>query len=162
MPALSQQPIDRIALHAQSHPEAVACIDLASGERLSYRDFDVRVSTCASVLSQRLRAPGQRVAVLSRNSADLAVLSAATERCGAVFVPLNWRLTPSEHAYQLGDAAPTPCSSSRSIGITSSASGASSSISAMSPIKHGRAGPGWESNGEDLGPEPDPGGLANR
>jgi fatty-acyl-CoA synthase len=108
MPASSPPPIDRIALHAQSRPDAVACIDLASGERLPYHDFDARVSACASALSQRLgNAAGQRIAVLSRNCADLAVLSAATERCGAVFVPLNWRLAAPELAAILADCSPS-------------------------------------------------------
>lgn len=101
-------PPDRIALHAQSRPDALACIDLATGERLSWRDFDGRVWACASALWQRLDgAAGQRIAILSRNSADLAVLSAASERCGAVFVPLNWRLAAPELAAILADCSPS-------------------------------------------------------
>ncbi|HEY7800267.1 MAG TPA: AMP-binding protein [Hyphomonadaceae bacterium] len=108
MSAPSSPSLDRIALHARSQPDATACIDLASGERLSYRDFDARVSASASALSHRLgAATGQRVAVLSRNSSNLAVVSAAAERCGAVFVPLNWRLSAPELADILTDCSPS-------------------------------------------------------
>jgi fatty-acyl-CoA synthase len=97
---------DPIAFHARSRPDAVACIDLAAGERLSYRDLDARVSACAVALTARLGGAAQRVAVLSRNSADLAILGAAAERCGAIFVPLNWRLAAPELADILADCAP--------------------------------------------------------
>jgi fatty-acyl-CoA synthase len=97
---------DPIAFHARFKPDAVACIDLATGERLSYREFDRRASQAASALSARLGASGERVAVVSRNSAELAILSAAAERSGAVFVPLNWRLAAPELAGILADCAP--------------------------------------------------------
>jgi fatty-acyl-CoA synthase len=97
---------DPIAFHARFKPDAVACIDLATGERLSYREFDKRASQAALALSARLGKSGERVAVVSRNSAELAILSAAAERAGAVFVPLNWRLAAPELAGILADCAP--------------------------------------------------------
>ena len=47
---------------------------------------------------------GDRVAVLSRNSAEYVVALFGLARIGATFVPLNWLLTPPELAFQLNDA----------------------------------------------------------
>src|SRR5262245_22002333 len=98
---MSQTPFrrDSLAFHAGFQPDVVACIDLANGEQLTYQQFEKRVSECASRLVERLGAPaGKRVATLARNSADQAIVAIATERCGAIFAPLNWRLTPTEIA----------------------------------------------------------------
>jgi len=47
-----------------------------------------------------------RVAHLGLNSPDLLALFFACARVGAMIVPFNWRLTPPEHAYQIGNAEP--------------------------------------------------------
>ncbi len=50
---------------------------------------------------------GKRVAVLSRNSAQMLVLHFACVRTGAIFVPLNWRLAPAEISFMVADCEPT-------------------------------------------------------
>jgi fatty-acyl-CoA synthase len=66
-----------------------------------------RVGRLAAALTHELGVgEGDRVAHLGLNSPDLLALFFACARIGAMIVPLNWRLTPSEHAYQLGDSAP--------------------------------------------------------
>ena len=47
--------------------------------------------------------PGDRVAHLGGNSPAFLELLFATGRLGAVFVPLNPRLSPAEVAYMVGD-----------------------------------------------------------
>ena len=94
---------DPVAFHARFRPEAIACVDLTTGDRLTYRDFDRRTSETANRLAN---SAGQRVAVVSRNSAEVAILSAAAERAGAIFVPLNWRLTALELAEIIRDCEP--------------------------------------------------------
>ncbi|MGH7006467.1 MAG: AMP-binding protein, partial [Alphaproteobacteria bacterium] len=69
--------------------------------------FEDRVGRLAAALRHELDiGEGDRVAHLGLNSPDLLALFFACARIGAIIVPLNWRLTPAEHAYQMGDSAP--------------------------------------------------------
>lgn len=49
---------------------------------------------------------GDRVATLARNAAELVILNLACARLGALYVPLNWRLSPVELRQILADATP--------------------------------------------------------
>ncbi len=70
--------------------------------------FEDRVGRLAVALRHELGiGEGDRVAHLGLNSPDLLALFFACARIGAIIVPLNWRLTPAEHAYQIGDSAPS-------------------------------------------------------
>jgi long-chain acyl-CoA synthetase len=50
--------------------------------------------------------PGDRVAILDKNSDDYLELIFALDKAGAVMVPVNWRLTTSEVAQVVNDADP--------------------------------------------------------
>ena len=50
--------------------------------------------------------PGDRVAILDKNSDDYLELLFALDKAGAVGVPVNWRLTASEVGKVVDDAAP--------------------------------------------------------
>jgi acyl-CoA synthetase (AMP-forming)/AMP-acid ligase II len=50
--------------------------------------------------------PGDRVAILDKNSDDYIELLFALDKAGAVACPVNWRLTPPEVARVVGDAEP--------------------------------------------------------
>jgi len=97
---------DPIAVHARVRPDALAATDLSTGERLSYRAFDKRVNTVARRLAGLVSPAGQRIAAVARNCIEMALLSAACERAGAVFTPLNWRLSTVELADIITDCAP--------------------------------------------------------
>jgi len=85
----------------------VAAVDLASGRRLSYAEFEARISRLASHLREELKiARGDRVAVLALNTTDTLEIQFACGRLGAVFVPLNTRLTIPELQFIVGDCAP--------------------------------------------------------
>ena len=99
--------VDFVAYHAARTPAKTACAEFASGRRFTYRDLDRRVDACARFLTKALGpASGERVAMLSRNSADVLTLYLACIRAGAIFQPLNWRLTAPELAILVEDAAP--------------------------------------------------------
>src|ERR1700682_1643610 len=51
--------------------------------------------------------PGDRVAILDKNSDEYIELLFALDKAGAVACPINWRLTPPEVATVVGDADPT-------------------------------------------------------
>jgi fatty-acyl-CoA synthase len=86
-------------------PHRLAVVD---GERrLTYRDLACRVRRLSAGLEVRGVGRGARAAVLSHNRLEYLELLFALARIGAMLVPLNWRLTPPELAYQLGDSAPS-------------------------------------------------------
>ncbi len=98
---------DWIAHFARRTPDKVAAIDLGSDRRLTYAQFDARISRLATHLRDQLKiARGDRVAVLALNTTDTLEVQFACGRIGAVFLPLNTRLTVPELQYIVGDAAP--------------------------------------------------------
>lgn len=99
--------LDTIAHFARTTPTKLAVHDLVSGWRLSYAALDDAIDRAAHVLRSRLaRTAGERVAVLSRNSAEMLILHFACVRTGAIFVPLNWRLAAAEIRFMLEDCEP--------------------------------------------------------
>ena len=98
---------DWIAHHGRRNPGKTALVDLASGRRLSYGELDRRVSRLAAHLRDALKVKrGDRVAVLALNTTDTMEVQFACFRLGAVFLPLNNRLTVPELQFIVGDAAP--------------------------------------------------------
>jgi fatty-acyl-CoA synthase len=98
---------DWIAHHAARRPDAPAAVDLASGRRLTYRDFDRRISALAGHLRDACGVgPGARVALLAQNGTDILEAQFACFRLGALFVPLNWRLAPAELDAIAADCTP--------------------------------------------------------
>lgn len=107
MAAPLSRSFDALAFHARFRPHAPGCADLATGEKLTFAELSARVSACAAAIRERIGpAVGERVAIISRNSAAMAIVSAACERIGAIFAPLNWRLTAAEVADLLRDCEP--------------------------------------------------------
>ncbi|MDQ0457823.1 AMP-binding protein [Rhizobium paknamense] len=97
---------DPVGLHARLRPAALACIDLATDRRWTYRELDTDIQRAVSVLQAEGIGKGERVAVLARNSVYQIILQQAAMRLGAIFVPLNWRLSLSELALLLKDCGP--------------------------------------------------------
>jgi len=81
---------------------------LADGEvRLSYGDLQRRVRQAGNALIGAGIGHGDRVAVLLENCHEFVELFYAVTGIGAIFVPLNYRLSAEEHAAILGDAGPS-------------------------------------------------------
>jgi fatty-acyl-CoA synthase len=98
---------DWIAHYASTRGDCVAMEDLATGRSFTYVEFDQRVGRLAAGLRSRFGVGrGDRVAVLAHNSSDLFELQFACARIGAVFAPMNWRLTVPELRYIVGDCEP--------------------------------------------------------
>lgn len=75
------------------------------GRPITYRELSRRIHQTARMLKQELHIePGDRVAYLGKNSPELLILLFACVRLGAIFLPLNWRLTAPELTFILGDA----------------------------------------------------------
>jgi fatty-acyl-CoA synthase len=98
---------DWIAHFGRRTPQKVAVVDLGSGRQFTYVQFDARISRLAAHLRDRLGIKrGDRVAVLALNTTDTLEVQFASGRIGAIFLPLNTRLTVPELHYIVGDAAP--------------------------------------------------------
>src|SRR5438309_6599679 len=104
---LSIRYYDWIAHFGRRTPDKCAAVDLGSGRRLSYAQFDARISCLATHLRDQVKVQrGDRVAVLALNTTDTLEVQFACFRLGAVFLPLNTRLTVPELQYIVGDASP--------------------------------------------------------
>jgi len=97
---------DTIALHARLSPRRLAARDIVLGQEWTYVELDALIGRLAAELLARECAAGERIAVLARNSVWLVALHLACARVGAIYVPLNWRLTSSELAALLERAEP--------------------------------------------------------
>lgn len=87
-------------------PRALAVYDAPADRRVEWREFDELVRRLANGLLTLGLNPGDRVAVLSRNSVEYLATYFAAGRAGLVTQPLNWRLSTPALAGVLGDAVP--------------------------------------------------------
>jgi fatty-acyl-CoA synthase len=92
---------------AELSPERIGLVDVATGQRLTYRALATRARALAALLAGHfdVRA-GDRVAILAANCPEYLDLLFATARLGAILVPLNWRLTEPELTTILDDCEP--------------------------------------------------------
>ena len=95
-----------IATHARRTPDRIAVEDLALDRTITYGELSLRIDALAGHLTARGVRRGDRVAVLSRNSHQVIEVQYACAALGAIFVPLNWRLSTQELADIGRDCAP--------------------------------------------------------
>ncbi|TVP43206.1 MAG: acyl-CoA synthetase [Gemmatimonadales bacterium] len=84
------------------HPDRIALVT-PEGRR-SYRDLEVGVAEATSILRGLGVESGRSFGILMWNDARFLDLLFAAGRTGGVAVPLNWRLTAAELAFQVEDA----------------------------------------------------------
>ena len=86
-----------IRFHARSSPERIAVS--YEGQELSYAELYARIERLAGFLLERNVDPGQVVAVLMKNSTAFLEIAFAVSHIGAVFLPINFRLSAAEVNY---------------------------------------------------------------
>ncbi|WP_035856563.1 acyl-CoA synthetase [Cryptosporangium arvum] len=84
---------------ARRFGDKTAIID--GGTRFTFAELDAVVDRTAAALDAAGLVKGDRLALLSHNCWQFAVLSFATARRGVVLVPVNFMLNPEEIAYVL-------------------------------------------------------------
>lgn len=89
-------PTDSISFHARLTPHRLAARDLLLDRQWTYAELDVLIGRLAALLQARGCIDGERLAVLARNSVWQVALHFACGRVGAIYVPLNWRLSTAE------------------------------------------------------------------
>jgi fatty-acyl-CoA synthase len=98
---------DWVAFHADRTPDKLALIDQATGARYTYAEFNDRAARLAAYLRDVCGVqPGDRAAILAKNSVDYFTFEFACIKLGALMLPLNWRLAEPELRFILKDAEP--------------------------------------------------------
>jgi len=78
---------------------------LVDGERrLTYRELNHRVNRLAGSLQALGLSHGDRCAILAYNCLEYVEVIFATAKLGLILVPLNWRLSPAELAFNFSDS----------------------------------------------------------
>src|SRR4030081_530140 len=93
---------DWLRQRAQVTPQRPAL--LTDAVEWSFAELDERVDAAAHALLQQGVQAGQHVGILAPNGAGFVVAVHALSRLGAVSVPINTRLTPTEIDWQTADA----------------------------------------------------------
>ena len=83
---------DIIRGHASTAPSRRAFIE--PDREWTFAELDDATSRIASGLGAAGVAPGDTVACLTRSLGAALLLAVGAAKCGAVSVPLNWRLKP--------------------------------------------------------------------
>ena len=90
--------------HAATRPEHAAIIDASSGKTVTFGEMDAFANRMARWLRAHGVEHGTRVGLLLENRPLYLQLLWATQRMGAMLVPISTRLTAPEIAYILEDA----------------------------------------------------------
>lgn len=90
---------------ARRLPDKLAIVD--GSIRLTFAELDAHVDRAASALRDSGFGKGDRIALLSHNCWQYAVLAFATARAGVVLVPVNFMLGADEIAFILGHSRVT-------------------------------------------------------
>lgn len=102
--ARRQNWVNQLERHAMMQPRATAIRYL--GHTVTWADLRYRVAALAGSLSRRGVGFGDRVMILMLNRTEFVESVLAANMLGAIAVPLNFRLTPSEIAFLVEDCAP--------------------------------------------------------
>lgn len=94
---------NQLARHALMQPQNTALRFL--GHTTTWAELDERVTKLAGALQRRGVGPGDRVLILMLNRTEFIESFLAANRLGAIAVPVNFRMTPPEIAFLVGDCA---------------------------------------------------------
>jgi fatty-acyl-CoA synthase len=89
-------------LRARRDPHRTALV--VGEQRTDYAELERRAGLVAGAIREAGIKPGARVATALKNRLEFVEMLYGTARAGAIFVPLNFRLSSEEVAYALGDS----------------------------------------------------------
>lgn len=95
--------INRNALSFQNLP---AWFDEDDQRTLTFAQFKERVDRLAGGLRKTGLQKGDRIGVVGKNSLEFFLLYGAAAALGAIVLPINWRLSAEEVAFNLNDGQP--------------------------------------------------------
>ncbi|MGQ9733862.1 MAG: class I adenylate-forming enzyme family protein [Candidatus Bipolaricaulia bacterium] len=97
---------DLLSRRAELTPKRVALVELATGRRWTYAELNERANRLANWLRRLGIEEGDRISILAHNSVVYIDLLYGLAKLGAIFAPLNWRLTARELSYIVNDCEP--------------------------------------------------------
>ena len=97
---------DVINRNAMAFGRRTAWVEADNGQRLTFAQFKAEVDRLAGGLRAAGVAQGDRIGVLGKNSLAYFLIYGAAAALGAIVVPVNWRLSGDEIAFNLEDTAP--------------------------------------------------------
>ena len=134
--------------NAAAHPDREAIVH--EGERVSWAAFDRAASRIANGLIARGVVPGDRVAVLSSNSARLVEIMAGILRAGGCMVPLSTMAAPDVLARMVVD------SGARTLFLAREWRALAAAVDVPNPIAIDFEAPGWTPLDGAMGGDADP------
>ncbi len=98
---------DLLTARARLTPDREALLYTHTGERFTYAQLNARANRTANFLRERFGVQrGDRVSILANNNVIYLDLFYGLAKMGAIFAPLNWRLTARELAHIVSDCEP--------------------------------------------------------
>ena len=98
---------DILTRAAHRRPTGEAVIDVTNGQRITFGDLNDRVNQLTHGFTHQLALhPGDRVAILSSNTAEYFEIFFACAKAGLIAQPLNWRLAIPELGRILAEGSP--------------------------------------------------------
>ena len=97
---------DLINRNAVCFNDADAWYEVDDQRTLTFALYKERVDGLAAGLSKTGIKKGDRIGVLGQNSLEYFLVFGAASALGAIVLPINWRLSESEVAYNLNDCEP--------------------------------------------------------
>ena len=98
---------DLLTRRANLTPDREAFYDVSRRSRYTYAQLNERACRVANFLTERYHIQkGERVSILAHNSIAFVDLLFGLGKIGAIFAPLNWRLTSRELSYIVNDCQP--------------------------------------------------------
>ncbi|MGM8216751.1 class I adenylate-forming enzyme family protein [Bacillaceae bacterium W0354] len=98
--------LDWMSSRARLFPNDIAIIDADSEQKYTYYEINERANQLANYLYDNGIRKGDRVALLAPNHISYFDFLFACMKIGAIFVPLNWRLSEEELNYVVNDCQP--------------------------------------------------------
>ena len=97
---------DLINRNAVNFREKDAWLEVDDGRTMTFSQFKEAVDRLACGLQEAGIKKGDRIGVLGKNSLEYFILYGAAAALGAIMLPINWRLSSEEVAYNLNDCTP--------------------------------------------------------
>ena len=99
---------DLLTRRAEITPDREALFDQHAGDRYTYAVLNQRANRAANFLRKQFNIKkGDRVSILAQNSLPFVDLLFGLGKIGAIFAPLNWRLTANELIFIINDLQPS-------------------------------------------------------
>jgi acyl-CoA synthetase (AMP-forming)/AMP-acid ligase II len=97
---------DVVNRNSASFKDKEAWFDIERNMSLTFKQFKEMVDQLATGLQRSGVKKGDRIGVLGKNSIEYFLLYGASSALGAIMLPINWRLSADEAAYNLNDGEP--------------------------------------------------------